>query len=148
MSGVFDLNGCIWEYVAGYITNGNSKLSTYGSSFANATANATGYQTLSTKYATVYPYNSSNDALEPNWTQYNRLKSSTYGYGDAILETSSAGSGMASWNKDYSDFARSFYPFFVRGGCWLDGSDAGAFAFRGSSASNEYDGFRAVLVAL
>ena len=149
MSGVFDLNGCIWEYVAGYITNGNSYLSTYGSSFANATANATGYQTLSTKYATVYPYNSSSDSDASNWTQYNSLKSSTYGYGDAILETSSEGSGRASWNKDCSYFASSDLPFFIRGGYYGSGSGAGTFAFcnyYGNSGSN--DGFRAVLVAL
>ena len=125
------------------------RLSSYGSSFANTTANANGYKTLSTKYATVYPYNSSNDDLEPNWTQYNSLKSSTYGYGDAILETSSAGSGSASWNEDYSYFANSDSPFFKRGGYFSDGSGAGPFAFNATrGVSHNYYGFRAVLVAL
>ena len=77
ISGVYDLNGCVWERTAAYISNGNT--STYGSSYASTTANVNGYLTLSTKYATVYPYNSS-DINTNNYTTYSGKKSSTYGF--------------------------------------------------------------------
>ena len=145
MSGVFDLNGCVWERVAGCITNGNSNLS-YGSSFANTTANPEGYKTLSTKYATVYPYNSTSDTYANNWTEYNNLKTATYGYGDAILETSTGGNDSTSWNDDYSAFAYLIAPFFVRGGYYGSGSGAGEFAFGYTDGFPYYDsGFRACL---
>ena len=145
MSGVFDLNGCVWERVAGCITNGNSNLS-YGSSFANTTANPEGYKNLSTKYATVYPYNSTSDTKVNNWTEYNNLKTATYGYGDAILETSTGGNDSTSWNDDYSAFAYLIAPFFVRGGYYGSGSGAGEFAFGYTDGFPYYDsGFRACL---
>ena len=145
MSGVFDLNGCVWERVAGCITNGNSNLS-YGSSFANTTANPEGYKNLSTKYATVYPYNSTSDTYANNWTEYNNLKTATYGYGDAILETSTGGNDSTSWNDDYSAFAYLIAPFFVRGGYYGSGSGAGEFAFGYTDGFPYYDsGFRACL---
>ena len=146
MSGVFDLNGCVWERVAGCITNGNSNLS-YSSSFANTTANPEGYKTLSTKYATVYPYNSTSDTKVNNWTEYNNLKTATYGYGDAILETSTAGSDSTSWNGDYSSFACADNPVFERGGDYSNGSGAGEFAFsRAGGIPYRGSGFRACLI--
>ena len=129
ITGVYDLNGCIYESTAGYITNGNSRLSTNGSSFAYTTADATPQtNNRSTKWATAYPYDSSNDTNTTNWTKYNSYKSSTYGYGDAILETSTSGSASTSWNGDYSGFPFSS-PFFIRGGCYYSGSTAGMFLF-------------------
>ena len=146
ISGVFDLNGCVWERVAGYITNGNKSLSLYGSSFANTTANAEGYKTLSTKYATIYPYNSTNDTYANNWTEYNNLKTATYGYGDAILETSTAGNGSTSWNGDYSYFVSLNLTFFGRGGNYVVSSNTGVFAFGNTDGyPGDYNGFRACL---
>ena len=127
ISGVYDLNGCVWEYTAGYISN--SYTSTYGSSYASTSSNTNGYQTLSTKYATVYPWNSS-ESNANNYNRYLGLKSGTYGYGDAILETSSTGSSSSgSWNADYSYFPYSSSPFFIRGGVYGYSSGAGVFAF-------------------
>lgn len=90
------------------------------------TADAEGYKTLSTKYATVYPYNTSDDSNVNNWATYKNLN---YGYGDAILETSTAGNGSLSWNNNYSIFSNTKYPFFVRGGHFPSSSSAGIFAF-------------------
>lgn len=67
------------------------------------TADAEGYKTLSTKYATVYPYNASDDSNVNNLATYKNLN---YGYGDAILETSTAGNGSLSWNNNYSIFSQ------------------------------------------
>ena len=90
------------------------------------TADAEGYKTLSTKYATVYPYNASDDSNVNNLAAYKNLN---YGYGDAILETSTAGNGSLSWNNNYSIFSNTKYPFFVRGGYFPSSSSAGIFAF-------------------
>ena len=148
ISGVYDLNGCVWERTAAYISNGNDSLSTYGSSYASTTANVNGYLTLSTKYATVYPYNLS-DSNTNNYTTYSGKKSSTYGYGDAILETSTSGANSTSWNGDYSDFPTTSGPFFRRGGYYGVSSSAGVFAFYDTSgSSNDTYGFRAVLVGV
>lgn len=146
MTGIFDLSGGTWERTAGYITNGNSNLSRNGSSFVYATKDENGYLERSTEYTTVYPFNSSNDSSSNNYDQYKSLKSETYGYGDAILETSTSGSGSTSWHGDYSYFANTDYPFFVRGGGTIMGSlgSIGFYATIGNSSYN--DGFRAVLV--
>ncbi|MBD8922908.1 hypothetical protein EGR52_05720 [bacterium] len=59
-TGIFDLSGCVWEYTAGYVSNGNANINSYGKSYASTETNPEGYKTLSTKYATVYPYDSNN----------------------------------------------------------------------------------------
>ena len=147
VTGIYDLNGCVWERTAAYISNGNASLSSYGQSYANTTANANGYQTLSTKWATVYPYNSSSDSYTNNYSVYSGKKSTTYGFGDAVLETSTTGSGSPSWNGDYSYFPLTSGPFFRRGGYYGDTSGAGLFAFDNTYGVPNYgDGFRSVLV--
>ena len=148
ITGVYDLNGCVWERTAAYISNGTGNLSTYGSSYAVTSANTNGYKTLSTKYATVYPYNSS-DTNANNYNTYKGLKSSTYGYGDAVLETSTSGVNSTSWNGDYSYFPYTTSPFFLRGGWCSDTTYAGAFAFDHDHGDPDYViGFRAVLVGV
>ena len=147
-TGVFDLNGCVWERIAAYISNGNGNLATYGKSLASLlTANANGYKTGSTKWTTVYPYNSSSDSKTNNYSVYKGLKSTTYGFGDAILETSTAGDGSTAWNGDYSHFAGTSDVLFTRGGAYWYSSDAGVFAFSNTSGAPYYStGFRAVLI--
>ena len=143
-TGIFDLNGCVWEYTAAYVSNGDSSINSYGKSYASTTANTEGYKTLSTKYATAYPYDSNYLGAK-----YNSLKSTIYGFGDAILETSNRSSTTNSWNNDYSYFPYSSGPFFLRGGYYGSGSGAGTFAFYSSTGnSSYYYGFRSVLVAL
>ena len=146
VTGIYDLNGCVWERTAAYISNGNASLSSYGKSYANTTANANGYQTLSTKWATVYPYNSSSDSYTNNYSVYSGKKSTTYGFGDAVLETSTTGSGSPSWNGDCSDFPGPSSPFFGRGGCYGDTSLTGLFAFDDTIGGPYSDaGFRSVI---
>ncbi len=125
--GIYDLSGGAYEKVAGYISNGNSSLNN-GSSFAYQTVDPEGYQTRSTKYATVYPYDSSNDTNTNNYTTY---KNAGYGYGDAILESSLTGRDWVSWFNDSSGFPALIYPFFCRGCCFADGGRTGVFAFDG-----------------
>ena len=86
ITGIYDLNGCVWERTTAYISNGNASLSTYGNSYTNTTANTNGYQTLSTKWATVYPYNSS-DSNTNNYNSYSGKKSTTYRFYYAAVIT-------------------------------------------------------------
>ena len=157
-TGVYDLNGGSWERAPGYILNGDRNLtsngtnSTYGSSGtlmgATSTANPNGYQSLSTRTYTVYPYNSSNDNYTNNHNTYKGLLSSTYGYGDAILETSTGTSETNSWNSDYSNFVQNVGPFFSRGGEKDTGTNAGLFAYGHSNGRAVcYEAFRIVLTA-
>ena len=149
-TGVFDLSGCVWEYTAGYISNGNTSINSCGKSYANTSANVNGYLTLSTKYATVYPYNTS-ESNTNNYSAYAEKKSTTYGFGDAVLETSNSGVDSTSWNRDFSYFPHTTHPFFERGGYFADTSDAGTFAFHHNNGSCggpfPGSGFRSVLVA-
>ena len=146
LSGIFDLSGCVWEYTTGYITNGNDNLK-YGSSYVATTdENADGYKTLSTEYATVYPYDNNNLGAT-----YFSKKSSTYGFGDAILETFGRSKNTDGWNSDYTGFVKSNDSFFKRGG--RSGNieaHAGIFAFSGvdGGITNILIGFRSVLIAL
>ncbi len=153
-SGIYDLSGGAWERVAGYITNGHKYLKTYGSTtvsfplVATFTKEVEGYKTLSTKYSTVYPFDAEDEQTKNGEAYSNASKSElNYGYGDAILETSTGHTGSTSWFGDYSYFVVTSHPFFVRGGIYDHDADAGAFAF--SVANGDpwyYGGFRTVLV--
>ena len=146
-NGIFDLSGCVVEYTAAYISNGNENISNYGKSYASTTANSNGYLTLSTKYATVYPYSDSNDSYSGNYNMYLDKKTTTYGFGDAILETSNSGADLTSWNEQSSWFLRTGNTFFQRGGKFDKGS-AGIFNFVSYQGCAIWDGgFRSVLVA-
>ena len=125
--GVYDLSGGAWERTAAYISNGSSYFSEDGSSFvATTSANSEAYKTLSTKFATVYPYNASNDTSATNYEIY---RNAEYGYGDAILETSLIGETNTSWHGERSNYAHTNYPFFSRGGNNNNGTIAGLLFF-------------------
>ena len=130
--GVYDMSGGAWEYVAGYVNNGNSSLTSYGSSLVNGDA----------KTKNVYSKGSS-DSRDNNYS------ANSGKYGDAVYETSTNGSGSTSWYGDYSYFPYTDWPFFRRGGYYSDGTDAGVFFFNYSNGSSSgYISFRPVLVAL
>ena len=92
ITGVYDLNGGLWERASGYILNGNERLIRSGitgdagssGELMGTTniANSNGYLTLSTRNYTVYPYNNLSDGYANNYTTHKELLSSTYGYGD------------------------------------------------------------------
>ena len=130
--GVYDMSGGAWEYVAGYVNNGNSSLTSYGSSLVNGDA----------KTKNVYS-KASSDSYENN---YNANSSK---YGDAVYETSASGSSSTSWYGDYPGFPGTSFPFFIRGGYCDDGTNAGVFYFNYSGGGSYGIGsFRPVLVAL
>ena len=152
--GIYDLSGGAWERTTGYVANQNSNLSNYGRSIAYDGNNL---RTISTKYTTVYPHNSetdkpgitdvANDSTNLNIASNNNYALNTLIYGDAIRETSTAGTGNNSWYDDASGFPGLYSPFSVRGGRYYYGSAAGLFCFsRGSGNSGYSSGFRAVVV--
>ena len=157
ITGVYDLSGGLYERVANYISNGNERLTRTGNTSGGSSgglmgatneANLNGYQTLSRRDYTIYPYSNSSDDNLSNYNAYKGLLTSTYGYGDAILEISSQSGGNYSWNYDYSYFVSSSSPFFYRGGSYNNGSASGLFIFHSTTGAVYIDnGFRAVLIA-
>ena len=131
--GVYDMSGGSMEYVAAYVNNGNSSLTSYGSSLVNGDA----------KTKNVYSKGSS-DSRENNYSA-NSSK-----YGDAVYETSANGdSSDGSWYGAYSLFSNTSNPFFGRGGYYNDGTSAGVFYFANDLGSSYSDNsFRPVLIAL
>ncbi len=130
--GVYDMSGGAWEYVAGYVNNGNGNLTSYGSSLVNGDA----------KTKNVYTKASTDN----NTNNYNQNASK---YGDAVYETSANGNtSNGSWYGDCSYFPFTSSPFFRRGGYYYDGSRAGVFAFDNNGGSSSNVSFRPVLVAL
>ena len=147
--GIYDMSGGTWERSASLVNNGNSRLNEFGSSLMYSLKDG-----KSSEYVTVYETDTSVDNTGVSWTDENLLKTNEANYkkntkyGDAIKETSTAGTGNTSWNGDYSYFAGLYYPFFVRGGRYWDRSGAGLFYFHRSGGNSHYsDGFRSVLVA-
>ncbi len=143
VTGVYDMSGGAWEYVAGYVNNGNGNLTTYGSTLVNA----------ADKYKDVYKVTSDGQSNNYNNSQpttgLGQPTKDTGHYGDAVWETSSSYSGSGSWYSDYSGFPLSSSPFFIRGGYYNDTSGAGVFYFsyrngNGSSSNS----FRVVLPVL
>ena len=131
--GVYDMRGGAWEYVAGYVNNGDSNLTSYGSSLVNGDA----------KTKNVYSKGSS-DSRDNNYS------ANSGKYGDAVYETSANGnSSSSSWYGDCSNFPYTSSPFFRRGGGYNNGTVAGVFYFGNSGGgSDSYYSFRPVLVAL
>ena len=124
--GVYDLSGGAYEYVMGNMVNSSGGFYSRNSGFSNAPES---------KYYDKYPYNTTNTA-------------GTRGHlGDATSEV--VASGYTGWNNDYAYFVSSSFPWFHRGGCYGNGSSAGAFYFdyNDGNAGSSYSG-RAVLVRL
>ncbi len=154
--GVYDMSGGTWERTTGYIANESASLEDYGKSM---TYEGNNLKTISTKYSTVYPHNSETDrpdiidasgsstniniASNNNWIA-NRLI-----YGDAIRETSTAGTGNNQWYDDGSYFPGLYTSFTIRGGSFYNGEGAGLLYFARRDGGSDFSGgFRATVVVL
>ena len=68
--------------------------------------------------------------------------------GTSVSADTNMEAAITGWNGDYSNFVYSGAPVFVRGGCYVDGANAGVFASYGTGGSASIDGsFRPVWVA-
>ncbi len=138
-TGIYDMAGGAWEYVAGYTTGastvgGNSGItSIYQDFFTNSTY---------TKY----------------WDKYTSTTDKQYNnriLGDATGEMGPFGNETdpdsetrqkLSWYGDLANFAYSSSPWFVRGCYWIYGAESGAFAFNSNSGTTSTGySFRIVL---
>ena len=140
-TGIYDISGGAYEYVASYVNNKGSKLQSYGGTAEKDLYGATEEeQNTSTALKTVYAVGST----DSNTENYNANKGVK---GDAVYETSSAGNTTnGSWNGDYSNFPYSSRPLFKRGGNYSSGSYAGAFYFDGNTGGSDSSvSFRPVL---
>ena len=120
MYGIFDISGGGWERTAGMISNGSANLTGFASSLLTKNGK-------STKYVTIYPHNSEQDA---------------------IRETSINGSESNSWNSEFSIFPALNAVFITRGGNLWCNSHTGEFSYSRSYGDGSYDtGFRTVPTA-
>ena len=123
ITGVYDISGGAWEYVMGYYSGAST---TWG---ATSSSNYAGF---SSKPASKY---------FDDYTTTNPLTACNGGicYGHGLSEVN-------KWYGDYATFVIAKYPWFRRGGGFIEGAGAGAFCFY-SDNGNAYgsNGFRVVL---
>lgn len=137
MTGIFDMVGNTYEYVASYVNNGHANLNTYCKALVDAES----------KYKDVFPMGAG-DSRASNYAAAAGLTD-----GMMIHETSTAGEGTTSWknwrgNGAYSNFPYSSIPVFRRGGSY-DYDSAGLAFFSGNSGRAFSDcGFRTCFVVL
>lgn len=113
ITGIYDINGGAYEYVAAWEKNSSNSVLSTGSSFASKGGS-------STKYATAYNGDSS---YEPS--------SSRCIVGDATYEVYVGKEILGfykAWFDDYSNCAYSSSPFFKRGGYNSNATSAGVFS--------------------
>ena len=127
-SGIYDMSGGAWEYVMGYTT---------GSSIGVG-----GASTITTLYPTFFNTDSEYMKYYDKYTATVNTNYSNRILGDAIgeigpffSETDPDGISRykSSWYGDYPVFISNSHPWLGRGGCWLNGTGSGAFAFSNST---------------
>ena len=123
VTGVYDMSGGAYEYVAGYVNN--SYADDYGSILVSANE----------KYKDVYNVGGS-DSYSDNYAVSTPENGK---YGDAVYETSSDAIASTSWYDNNSNFPQISAPFFFRGGNCNNTSHAGMFYFeRGSGQRRRF----------
>ena len=137
-TGIYDMSGGTWEYVAGYTT---------GSSSGD-----------SSEITTLYSNFFTNNTYAKYWNKYTSTIRSQYNnriLGDATGEMGPFESekdpdnnsrSKSSWYSDWALFINSTYAWFIRSGSWYDGNVAGIFAFNYNTGStNDNKTYRIVL---
>lgn len=125
--GIYDMSGGRFEFVAAYVNNGNSSLTTYGRALLDAP----------TYMKDVYEGGSSN-------TRQLNYEECVGKYGDAIYETSVSGNNDTSWYQDRSSFCGENAVFLTRGGEFGGTTRTGIFGF--ASDIGNLEGFRPTLI--
>ena len=126
-TGVYDMSGGSWEYVAAYVNNTYIQ-SGEGDTYTNAQSLIDSVNAGNTKYADVYSIESS-DSRDNNYTASDP-STGTGHYGDAVWETSSNASYSSDgWYSDNTLFPSTSSPFFTYGGYYGYTTGAGTFCF-------------------
>ena len=120
ITGLYDMSGGAWEYVAGYVDTEHNNINN-GLTLIEA----------SSKYKNVYIAIAEDGSLATsgNDKQAKNYEAMQDIYGDAVYETSKNASVNSSWHGDDSACPYSSSPFFARGGYYYNGSSAGLFYF-------------------
>ena len=141
-TGVYDLSGGAWEYIASYIDNGYIGLKENGGENEEDL-----YGSRNSKYKTIYNHNENDKGNDFDIVYSNNNYLLTIrNRGDSIYETSNLGYGNEAWNTNASFFMQSDIPFLIRGGDYNSNTGAGLFSFNGYSGnSNVGESFRVVL---
>jgi Tfp pilus assembly protein PilE len=128
--GIYDMSGGSWDHTSGYVDNKLSNLSIYANNLLTADL----------KYKDVYQVGIA-DTKPDNYSSAIGIK------GDAIYETSTAGTGNTSWFGIHSIMPDSTVQMFLRGTCFDYSTTSGIFAFSDAPADPSTRwGFRPVLV--
>ena len=136
-TGVFDVVGCGYVYMASYVNNGDAALTTNCASLVNAAA----------QYKDILPKGTT-DSQADNYAAATGLSD-----GMMLNETSTAGTGTTGWLNwnnaaTSSYFPYTTYPVFVRGG-YYGSSNAGLAYFNNTTGgTSSIIGFRACFVNL
>ena len=121
-TGIYDMSGGAWEYVAGYTTGastvgGSSKIaSLYSNFFTNST-----YTKYWDKYTSTTNIQFNNRILGDATGEMGPFGNETDPDGYTRIKS--------SWYGDYARIINSSYPWFLRGGDFGFGTESGAFAF-------------------
>ena len=141
--GIYDMNGNAWEYVASYVNNGYSQLTTYGQTLIDA-----GTSSENSEKRTVQVYEASNGgdgSTSASYTQNYKLSGEKM-FGDATYETStSASNSTGSWQDAYASFPDASNPFFLRSGNYGDSNSGVFFFYYHNGSSFKSPSFRPVL---
>lgn len=116
-TGIYDMAGRYWEYVAAYVPCTNSSYVDSNGIYRRALAG------LDSKYKDTYGETRFVDQLLIMDKMYDRI-------GDAIYETGRYGDddGCNAWGNDINGLPYTDTPVFARGGCYDDGTGAGICA--------------------
>ncbi len=133
ISGIYDMSGGAWEYMASYRSN------TLGSSGFDASS----ISNYDNKYFDIY-------LTDSETTTYNKriLGDATGELGPFFhyKENNEINYYRSTWGFDYSYYINASIPWFERGGCYDRGILAGSFAFhRETGTAYNYISFRLVL---
>ena len=128
ITGIYDMSGGASEYVMGVMKNANGNLMPGYSSSANSGFNGTLYDGSSYTNGIDFPNSKYYDV-------YN-YDSRSYNFSRRILGDATGEMGpfnyVSSWYGDNSFFIYSNYPWFSRGGSFVNSSSSGVFYFSNS----------------
>lgn len=137
--GIYDTNGGLWEYVAGYINTRDQYDNTIDSvAEIVIVKNGNGLLESNYKYKDLYQ-RSSNNADSENYNLASVRK------GDGVWETSTSwnSDNSDSWFMDYSRMPNTNMPFFARGGCYSLAQRSGIYSFMATNGIKQaVAGFR------
>lgn len=134
ITGIYDMSGGAWEYVASYMPSSNDASGFNSSDFTNYS-----------RYFDVYPSNTTVTSFN------NRILGDAIGEMGPFYNYADTRGNMRvhnSWHASYANFIDSSYPWLVRGALYVYGGIAGQFSSSANTGENAInDGFRIVLAS-